>query len=53
MSGLDFKIRRIKKNKKQKDIAILLGITPSYVCIMENQKVPIPDDIYSKWTKII
>jgi len=49
----ELKLLRIERDIKQKDIAKQLDISPSYLCMFENNKRDLENVLVSKYIKII
>ena len=49
----ELKKQRYQACLKQKELAEMLGISASYLCLMENGSKPITDIIQSKLNKIL
>ncbi len=49
LSGRKLKNVRIYKEIAQKEIAKAVGVTKSYISMLENEKQAIPKDIYIDW----
>jgi len=52
-TGKRLKLKRVKLDIKAMDIAEMLGVSKSYVSLMEKGDRPIPSEIYSKWIQIL
>ncbi|MDR3597690.1 helix-turn-helix transcriptional regulator [Clostridium sp.] len=46
--GYEIKIKRIKNKVKAIDLALKLGISPSKLSLIENERVKCPEDLYQK-----
>lgn len=53
MKGIVLKVKRIEKGIKAIAVAKALGVSPSYVSYMENDKKPIPSELLPKWLVIL
>lgn len=49
LRGDKLRMLRLYKHIRQGDIADMLGITRNYVSMMENEKKPIPKELYERW----
>lgn len=52
-SGMELKIQRIIKNIKATDIAKHLGLSKSYISLMESGNRTIPNNTYEQWIKFL
>jgi len=50
---LNWKLKRIAKKIKQRQIAQLMGISPSYVSLYEDERVPWDKGMVAKYRAII
>lgn len=49
LTSMDLKIERIKNQKTATELSEHLGVSNSYVCLMEQGKRTISTEIYEKW----
>lgn len=53
LSGRQLKIKRILHNIEAKEIAEYLGVSKTYISLMENEKRKIPTNLYKRWVKYL
>jgi transcriptional regulator with XRE-family HTH domain len=53
LSGKELKIKRIVLDIKANELAEMLGVSKSYISLMENNRRKIPLHIYERWIEIL
>jgi len=53
LSGKELKIKRIVLDIRANELAEMLGISKSYISLMENGGRKIPSHIYERWIEIL
>jgi transcriptional regulator with XRE-family HTH domain len=53
LTGKELKIIRIMKDIEAKEVAKQLGISKSYISLMESGKRNVPKSLYDKWINIL
>lgn len=51
--GKVLKIKRVTLDIKAKDVAEYLGLSKTYISLMENGKEKIPSNTYAKWNHFL
>ena len=52
-TGKQLKMKRIELDIKGKDIAMQLGVSTTYICLMEKGEKNIPSHIYGRWVELL